>query len=64
MKPWEATNQVYFTTEAAGENQTKVKWAMSGTTPFPMNIMMVFMKGSLEKDFEKGLANLKENLEK
>ena len=64
MKPWEATNQVTFTTEAAGDSQTRVKWAMAGRTPFPMNIMMVFMRSSVEKDFATGLANLKSNLEK
>jgi len=64
LKPFEATNQTHMITESAGENQSRVKWGFASHSPFPMNIMMLFMKGSLIKDFDQGLANLKANLEK
>jgi uncharacterized protein YndB with AHSA1/START domain len=66
IKPWEATNKAYVTTESVGENQTKVKWGFSGHMSFPMNTMMLFMNmdKTVGKDFEQGLANLKANLEK
>lgn len=66
MEPFEATNSAYMTTTATGENQTAVKWGLSGKSPFPMNIMFLFMNmdKSLGKDFEEGLANLKVELEK
>lgn len=65
-KPFEATNKAYMITEAAGTNQTLVKWGFSGRMPFPMNAMMLFvnMDKQAGKDFEIGLANLKELLEK
>ncbi len=66
MKPFEATNQAYYTTDAVGDNQTKVTWAMEGKSPFPFNVMMLFMNMDkmVGKDFEDGLANLKVVLEK
>jgi uncharacterized membrane protein len=64
MKPMKVTNQSYITTESAGDNQTKVKWGFMGHSPFPMNIMMLFMKGTLADQLQTGLNNLKEILEK
>ncbi|MES2799267.1 MAG: SRPBCC family protein [Bacteroidota bacterium] len=52
----------YFTTEAQGENQTKVVWGINGTTPYPWNFFSLFM--DMGKDFEQGLKNLKKELEK
>lgn len=51
----------YFITEKINENQTKVKWGISGTTPYPWNLMSLFF--DLGDDFEGGLKNLKEILE-
>lgn len=63
--PFESTANVYFTTESAGENTTKVKWGFTSTMPRPMNLMTLFLNldDALGKDYEQGLANLKSILE-
>jgi hypothetical protein len=43
---------------------TKVTWNMNGRSNYPMNIMNLFMQGSLGGAFEEGLTNMKNNLEK
>jgi uncharacterized membrane protein len=63
--PFESQSPAWITTETAGDNQTKVTWGMSGTMPYPMNFMQVFM--NMEKmigtEYEKSLAQLKSILE-
>ena len=65
-KPFEAQSDAYMTTESVGENQTKVKWGFKGATPYPWNIMNLFvdMDKAVGKDFSTGLANLKTIMEK
>ena len=64
-KPFESTSNAYMITEAAGENQTKVKWGFSGSMPKPLNLMLLLMDMDKEvgKDFDEGLNNLKKKLE-
>ena len=64
-EPFESTSNAYMTTEATGENQTRVKWGFTGTMPRPMNLMLlaVDMDKEIGKDFDEGLANLKRILE-
>lgn len=66
LKPMEGNATAYLSTEAAAEAQTNVKWGVQGRMAYPMNIMQLFM--SMDKmlgaDLEKGLANLKEIMEK
>ncbi len=64
-EPMQDTAQVYFTTEAVSENETKVRWVMEGVKPFPLNLfcLAMNMEGMIGKDFEKGLASLKAKLE-
>ncbi|MFZ4713165.1 MAG: SRPBCC family protein [Bacteriovoracaceae bacterium] len=64
-KPFEATNQAYLATEVVSAEQTKVKWGMSGINKFPISIicMVLGMQKMLVKDFDSGLADLKNNLE-
>jgi uncharacterized membrane protein len=61
-----SASPAYFITESVSENQTKVKWGMSGTFNYPMNLMLLFM--DMEKmigvEYEKSLQNLKGVLEK
>ena len=61
IKPFEATDNAYMTTEAINENQTKVKWGFNGKMTYPMNLMLLFM--NMEKmlgDYIlQGLNNLK-----
>lgn len=66
IEPFESTEAAYMITEAVSENQTRVKWGFNGRTPYPMNLLSLFM------DFEKvigddlgaGLSNLKVVFEK
>jgi hypothetical protein len=52
----------YFLTEEVSSNQTKVIWGISGRTPYPWNLVSLFY--DMGNDFEKGLLNLKNLLEK
>ncbi len=64
-KPFEAHNTVEFTLEPKGDS-TGVTWAMRGETPYLAKIVHVFidMDKMVGKDFEAGLANLKNVVEK
>lgn len=55
-----------LTTEAVGDNQTKVKWTFDSKMSWPMNGMQLFvnMDKMLGEDFQTGLNNLKTVLEK
>lgn len=66
LKPFEATSPAYLAFADAGAGQTKVSWGMSGRMGYPMNIMLLFMdmEKMIGKDFETGLTNLKNLLEK
>lgn len=64
-KPMEDTSRAYLITEAVDEQQTKVRWGMTGKSPFPGNIIcaLIGMQNKLGNDFETGLNNLKNVLE-
>jgi len=66
LKPFEATDNAYFMTESVDDNQTKIQWGFDGKMNYPMNLMLLLMdmEEMLAPDLEKGLANLKELLEK
>jgi hypothetical protein len=66
IKPFEAKDHAYMTTETVSENQTKVKWGFDGKMAYPMNLMLVCMDMDkmLGKDLQTGLNNLKAVLEK
>ena len=61
LKPFEAHNQAEFTFAAEGI-ATRVTWALTGPQAFPMKVMGLFlsMDSMVGKDFEKGLASIKE----
>lgn len=40
IKPFEATEPAYMTTETVNGNQTKVTWGFSGYFNYPMNFML------------------------
>jgi len=65
-RPVQETQNNYFTTEAVTPNQTKVKWAMTGTMNYPMNFMMLFVNvdNVMGSGLTAGLARLKSTLEK
>lgn len=64
IKPFENNASAYMSTEPISENQTKLKWSMSGRSPYPMNFMNLFMNSMLGKDIETSLTTLKNVLEK
>ena len=65
LKPFEAHHLVEFTLTPSGTG-TDVTWAMIGSYPFVMKVMCVFMnmEKMVGKDFDKGLAKLKANVER
>jgi uncharacterized membrane protein len=66
LRPWQNTANVYFKTEALEDTETKVRWGFYNDVKYPMKVMRLFMnmEKMIGKDFDKGLSNLKVNLEK
>jgi hypothetical protein len=66
IRPFESDQTCYLSTEAAGDNGTKVKWGFHGTMVYPTNVLLLVM--DMEKmigdDLQTGLNNLKVILEK
>jgi hypothetical protein len=64
LKPFKAENETAFDLEPAGEG-TQVTWTMTGNHTILSRIMGVFvsMDKMVGKDFEKGLAQLKADIE-
>lgn len=64
-EPFEAKDDAFITTTAINANKTKVTWGFDGKMDYPMNIFMLFMdmEGMLGPDLQKGLDNMKLNLE-
>jgi uncharacterized protein YndB with AHSA1/START domain len=64
IEPWSAHNTAEFTLSPAA-GATDVTWAMYGPNLFMTKLMSVFMSMDkmIGKDFEKGLANLKQAAE-
>lgn len=58
---WEGNSFVDWNFQPQGDS-TNVSWKMTSDTetPFYMRGMMLFMEGSMKKDFEKSLQNLEE----
>ena len=65
LKPFKSTSNGYLLLDDV-DGGTKVTWGFEGEMKPPMNIMMLFMnmEKSAGSDFETGLQNLKEILEK
>lgn len=65
LKPFKSTSNAYIVAKEVDKDSTKVVWGFSGKNKFPMSIMMLFMNmdKAVGKDFEEGLASLKEILE-
>lgn len=63
IRPMEADATMYFTTDAIAAGQTKVKWTMNGHSPYPFNLMNLFIPGMLGKDMHNSLTTLKSVLE-
>jgi len=65
IKPFEATDIAYLTTESLDENRTQVVWGFNGKMTYPFNLMLVIMdfEDMIGDDLSTGLANLKKQLE-
>tara|TARA_B100000949_G_C14170827_1_gene403208 strand:+ start:28 stop:555 length:528 start_codon:yes stop_codon:yes gene_type:complete len=65
LKPFKSNSDAYILTKEVEPKVTKVIWGFSGKNKFPMSIVMLFMNmdKAVGKDFEEGLASLKEILE-
>jgi hypothetical protein len=65
-KPFKSIAKAKMTTEAAGDNATKVTWGFESKMNYPLNVMKLFMNmdKSIGDDFSTGLNNLKEVMEK
>jgi uncharacterized protein YndB with AHSA1/START domain len=65
IKPFESSNRTEFVLQPQGD-ATVVTWTMTGPSQFITKLMSVFvsMDKMIGKDFEKGLAQLKEAAEK
>lgn len=66
IEPWESKAAAFMTTSVVNDSTTKVNWGIKSKMPYPMNLMRLFMdmEKMLGDDYEKGLANLKKELEK
>lgn len=60
LKPHESHGEAYVKLVAEGSG-TKATWGMSGSMPYPFNVMILFMnmEKSMGKDWDNGLAKLK-----
>ncbi|RKE94968.1 SRPBCC family protein [Ichthyenterobacterium magnum] len=65
FKPWKSESDAVTSVEAVDNNQTKVTWGFLGKNKVPANIFMMLynVDKHVGKDFEEGLASLKEILE-
>ncbi|MGG7034219.1 MAG: SRPBCC family protein [Flavobacterium sp.] len=66
IKPFEATEVGYMTTEAISATQTKVKWGFNGHMAYPTNLWLLVMdfEEIIGGDLQTGLDRLKVELEK
>ena len=66
IRPFEAIENAYMTTESESETSTKVNWGCNGKMNYPMNLflLVIDMDAMIGKDLEIGLSNLKSILEK
>jgi hypothetical protein len=66
LKPVKSTSYIFTIVENLGRMQTKVTWGFKIENKFPMNVLMLFhnMYKDAGNDYETGLKNLKNLLEK
>ncbi len=66
FKPWKSESDAVTRVEEVEGEQTKVTWGFSGINKVPANIFMMLynVDKHVGKDFEEGLASLKDILER
>lgn len=65
-EPMQDINPGWLVTEALGDQQTRLKWGMRSELRTGVNVIYLLLniKGTIEKDFDRGLAKIKTELEK
>jgi len=65
LKPFAATNEAQFTFDPQEGDKTEVTWSMTGKNNFMMKAfhLLMDMDKMLGSDFDKGLANMKAQVE-
>lgn len=63
-RPFAGTDHGFLTTEAVGEDKTRVTSNFVGQMAYPMNLMGAWCKDMMGKEMQKSLDNLKNVLEK
>ncbi len=63
-EPFESNASAHMRTENVSDSQTKLTWGMEGSSPYPLNLMNLFVPSVLGNDLETSLATLKAVLEK
>lgn len=59
IRPFAGVGLTEMNTIPVSDAETLLKWGMSGRTPYPMNLMNLFIDGVLGKDLEESLGKLK-----
>jgi hypothetical protein len=64
-RPYESMAATYLETTAKSAGSTTVEWGIDGETPYPFNLLCLFidMDGMLGKDLQDGLNGMKRELE-
>jgi hypothetical protein len=63
FRPMQNTGKSKFQITSSGNDSTSVVWIFDSPSKFPMSLFSPIFKRMLGKDIEKGLINLKTNLE-
>lgn len=63
--PFEGRSKAYFQFQSNDTNTTTVKWGLAATMKYPTNIMLVLLdlRGMLNRDLAESLGNLKKLME-
>jgi hypothetical protein len=64
FRPMKNVAHVKFLITPESPDRTMVQWVFMSPTKFPMTLLKPLLQNMLGKDLEKGLVNLKANLEK
>ncbi|HTM93478.1 MAG TPA: SRPBCC family protein [Flavisolibacter sp.] len=64
IEPMESNANAWIVTEPVSNQQTKIKWGMHGRSPYPLNLVNLFVPSILGQDLDASLDKLKAILEK
>lgn len=65
LRPFKSESDSWMSTRADASGSTEVEWGMTGSMPYPLNLFLVLMdlEGSIGRDLQNGLNNLKSIME-